>query len=228
MEVVMKLFFTNFGIICNMLLFSSTVFASSMINTDCFWQLNCPLLDSIPVMFTLEEENSSFADLNSFGIFQYDGTTFHSLEVFSGKDKPGTTREISCGTLSSNGFERYFPFFGFYLDTRERGTQGGIFSSDNQVGFGTSDRNHMLTFLDGMVTYGPPNNYGERPSYSLYFEELKDFDQADEPDFNDMVITMSGMDPSGAMISYGGNPAPVPGTLFLLAGGIPFVLKKRR
>jgi hypothetical protein len=191
---------------CFVLFFCSAANAATVIPNDSYWMLDDQVAG---VSFTLFSEDAGYADVNIFGLYQNQGTE-HPVyyEIFSGGDTPFDSGTLSGSALESAGF-LLDQSFGFYLDSTG-GSNGGIFTSDPLGGHDNNGVDHMLTSFDGSV-------------YTLSFEDLV-FNNSEnsrcccsrEPDFNDMVINVSGM-----------TPTPLPGALFLLLGGIPFVLRKR-
>jgi hypothetical protein len=62
---------------------------------------------------------------------------------------------------------------------------------------------YMLTGFDGT-------------DYTLYWEDLANPAASHEPDYNDMVVKVTGM-----------SPTPIPGILVLLAGSLPLVMFRK-
>jgi len=206
MEVVMKRWLLKLSLTCFVLFFCSAVNAATVIPNDSYWMLDDQVAG---VTFTLSAENAGYADVNIFGLYQNQGTD-HPLyyKIFSGGDTPFDSGTLSGAALASAGF-LLDKAFGFYLDSTG-GANGGIFTSDPMGGHDNNGMDHMLTSFDGST-------------YTLFFEDLVLSNPggsrcccSQEPDYNDMVINMSGM-----------TPTPLPGALLLLLGGIPFVLRKR-
>lgn len=177
------------------LIMCSTAHAAVMVPYDSYWSLD----DSGEATFSLLVEDAGYASTNTFGIYQLVASS-HPLiyEIFTGSDTPGTTETLTMAFLESLGFSST-GVFGFYLDSSAEGG-GGIFLSDSGAGHDNNGMEYMLTGFDGT-------------DYTLYWEDLANPAASREPDYNDMVVKVTGM-----------SPTPIPGALFLLAGGLPFVL----
>ncbi|GAU08157.1 hypothetical protein [Desulfoplanes formicivorans] len=233
-------FFYELLVILGSVLFCSVTYASNWVTYDQIWVFDDALCASPGVYFTLEEENSAFADFNSFGVFQSDGSQFYGVEVFSGSDGVGTEKVF--GTPELARIDRWGAF-GFYIDT-----PNGLFTNTN-IELDLVPDHYTFDFMQTYYTetdeplyhlddpYDDPDYHNPyKHYYTLYFE-----DTAPEGryDFDDMVVRVSGMlpmihgphQPEYPEISDPGNyptsPTPLPGAAFLLLAGLPFIFKKR-
>ncbi|GAU08732.1 hypothetical protein [Desulfoplanes formicivorans] len=191
----------------------STVHASIVVPYDSYWTLD----DSGEATFCLKAEYASYAPINTFGIYQLGTSEGHPLfyEIFSGEQGPGAKATLTGDMLASAGFS-LTNAFGFYLDS-SAGENGGIFLSDPMAGHDNNGMDYMKTswkhgkyylYWEDMMMGDPQHNYGP--------QERGKHGKKMEPDYNDMIVKVSGM-----------SPTPVPGALFLLAGGLPFVLFRK-
>jgi hypothetical protein len=196
-----------------MFLLCSTVHASIIVPYDSYWMLG----DSGEATFCLKGEDASYAPINTFGIYQLGVSEGHPLvyEIFSGEQGPGAMATLTGDMLANVGFS-LDKEFGFYLNSSE-GENGGIFLSDPGAGHDNNGMDYLKTSW-------------KRGKYVLHWEDMVMADLQHgqmplerhghgnkmEPDYNDMIVKMSGM-----------TPTPVPGALFLLAGGLPWVLFRR-
>ena len=196
----MKKWLLKLSLTCCVFLFCSVAYATPVVPNDTYWSLDNP---SAGVTFSLLSENAGYADINAFGLYQIQSGVVHPLyyEVFAGVDSPWMTKTVTGGILAGAGFSLDGEF-GFYIDS-SAGPGGGIFLSDPFVGHDNNGVDYMHALF-------------HNSKYILAFEDLMDFSGCGEPDYNDIVVKVSGM-----------TPTPIPGALFLLLGGIPFVFRKR-
>ena len=191
----------------------STVHASIMVPYDSLWTID----DSGEATFCLTAEDASYAPTNAFGIYQLGNSEGHPLfyEVFSGEQEPGAKTTLTGDMLTSAGFS-LTNAFGFYLDSSE-GKNGGIFLSDPMAGHDNNGMDYMKTsWKKGKYSLHWEDKMMEDLQYDYGPRERGMQGKKMEPDYNDMVVKVSGM-----------SPTPVPGALFLLAGGLPFVLFRK-
>ncbi|GAU07811.1 hypothetical protein [Desulfoplanes formicivorans] len=200
----MKKWFAGLVLVLCVFCFGSAAQAS-LIPYDDLWMADTSQLGAT---FELMEENAWFAKCNSFGLYQdLGGDHPLTMEIFKGSDGPGAVETLTWDTLTGSGFSLNREF-GFYLDSSKLWfLGGGLFLSETDAGHSNHGRDFLQTTFDG-------------ESYLLNWEDnqlwLNKGPKCVKPDYNDMIVKVSGM-----------SPTPIPGALLLLLGGLPVALIRK-